>query len=116
VIPKGGIDECVAPVSTVPRQSRRERTDVWTVSARSPIGIRSASDRCGRRLTQWYRPGLLCIGDAAHAMSPIGGVGVNLAVVGRGVAAANLLWSRSAPGAERGRLARVQRGVCFRRA
>src|SRR5262245_762981 len=32
------------------------------------------------RLRQWYRPGLLCIGDAAHAMSPIGGVGINLAI------------------------------------
>ncbi|CAN5299704.1 FAD-dependent oxidoreductase [soil metagenome] len=32
------------------------------------------------RLETWWRPGLLCIGDAAHAMSPIGGVGVNLAV------------------------------------
>jgi 2-polyprenyl-6-methoxyphenol hydroxylase-like FAD-dependent oxidoreductase len=32
------------------------------------------------RLERWYRPGLLCIGDAAHAMSPIGGVGINLAV------------------------------------
>jgi 2-polyprenyl-6-methoxyphenol hydroxylase-like FAD-dependent oxidoreductase len=32
------------------------------------------------RLRQWHRPGLLCIGDAAHAMSPIGGVGINLAV------------------------------------
>lgn len=42
------------------------------------------------RLLQWYRPGLLCIGDAAHAMSPIGGVGVNLAVQD-GVAAANVL-------------------------
>src|SRR5438270_6638487 len=42
------------------------------------------------RLTQWWRAGLLCIGDAAHAMSPIGGVGVNLAVQDA-VAAANLL-------------------------
>jgi 2-polyprenyl-6-methoxyphenol hydroxylase-like FAD-dependent oxidoreductase len=32
------------------------------------------------RLTEWSRPGLLCLGDAAHAMSPIGGVGVNLAI------------------------------------
>ena len=44
------------------------------------------------RLTQWYKPGLLCIGDAAHAMSPIGGVGVNLAVQDA-VAAANILAS-----------------------
>jgi 2-polyprenyl-6-methoxyphenol hydroxylase-like FAD-dependent oxidoreductase len=43
------------------------------------------------RLRQWYRPGLLCIGDAAHAMSPVGGVGINLAVQDA-VAAANRLW------------------------
>jgi 2-polyprenyl-6-methoxyphenol hydroxylase-like FAD-dependent oxidoreductase len=42
------------------------------------------------RLPRWYRPGLICIGDAAHAMSPIGGVGINLAVQDA-VAAANLL-------------------------
>ena len=42
------------------------------------------------RLPQWHRPGLLCIGDAAHAMSPIGGVGVNLAIQDA-VAAANRL-------------------------
>jgi 2-polyprenyl-6-methoxyphenol hydroxylase-like FAD-dependent oxidoreductase len=42
------------------------------------------------RLRQWWRPGLLCIGDAAHAMSPVGGVGVNLAVQDA-VAAANIL-------------------------
>jgi 2-polyprenyl-6-methoxyphenol hydroxylase-like FAD-dependent oxidoreductase len=45
------------------------------------------------RLRQWYRPGLLCIGDAAHAMSPIGGVGINLAIQDA-VAAANLLAAR----------------------
>jgi len=45
------------------------------------------------RLKRWTRPGLLCIGDAAHAMSPIGGVGVNLAVQDA-VATANLLASR----------------------
>jgi 2-polyprenyl-6-methoxyphenol hydroxylase-like FAD-dependent oxidoreductase len=42
------------------------------------------------RLRQWYRPGLICIGDAAHAMSPIGGVGINLAIQDA-VAAANIL-------------------------
>ena len=42
------------------------------------------------RLTEWSRPGLLFIGDAAHAMSPIGGVGVNLAIQDA-VAAANIL-------------------------
>jgi 2-polyprenyl-6-methoxyphenol hydroxylase-like FAD-dependent oxidoreductase len=42
------------------------------------------------RLRRWYRPGLLCIGDAAHAMSPVGGVGINLAIQDA-VAAANQL-------------------------
>jgi 2-polyprenyl-6-methoxyphenol hydroxylase-like FAD-dependent oxidoreductase len=42
------------------------------------------------RLEQWARPGLLCIGDAAHAMSPVGGVGINLAVQDA-VATANIL-------------------------
>ena len=42
------------------------------------------------RLTRWHRPGLLAIGDAAHAMSPIGGVGINLAIQDA-VAAANIL-------------------------
>lgn len=42
------------------------------------------------RLKRWWRPGLLCIGDAAHAMSPVGGVGINLAIQDA-VAAANLL-------------------------
>lgn len=44
------------------------------------------------RLEQWWKPGLLFIGDAAHAMSPIGGVGINLAIQDA-VAAANLLWA-----------------------
>jgi 2-polyprenyl-6-methoxyphenol hydroxylase-like FAD-dependent oxidoreductase len=45
------------------------------------------------RLKEWSRPGLLCIGDAAHAMSPIGGVGINLAIQDA-VAAANILAPR----------------------
>jgi len=43
------------------------------------------------RLMRWARPGLLFIGDAAHAMSPVGGVGINLAIQDA-VAASNLLW------------------------
>ncbi|MFL0410858.1 FAD-dependent oxidoreductase [Microbacterium paludicola] len=65
------------------------------------------------RLRRWYRDGLLCIGDAAHAMSPAGGVGVNLAIQDA-IATANLL----APLLRRGRptpaaLARVQRRRAF---
>ncbi len=60
------------------------------------------------RLRRWWRPGLLCLGDAAHAMSPVGGVGINLAIQDA-VAAARIL----APALRRGRmggltLARVQ--------
>jgi 2-polyprenyl-6-methoxyphenol hydroxylase-like FAD-dependent oxidoreductase len=43
------------------------------------------------RLTEWARPGLLCIGDAAHAMSPVGGLGINLAIQDA-VAVANILY------------------------
>jgi len=43
------------------------------------------------RLLEWFRSGLLCIGDAAHAMSPVGGVGINLAIQDA-VAAANVLF------------------------
>jgi 2-polyprenyl-6-methoxyphenol hydroxylase-like FAD-dependent oxidoreductase len=52
------------------------------------------------RLRRWYRPGLLCIGDAAHAMSPIGGVGINLAIQDA-VAAANVLTPRLRAGSVR---------------
>jgi 2-polyprenyl-6-methoxyphenol hydroxylase-like FAD-dependent oxidoreductase len=50
------------------------------------------------RLKHWAKPGLLCIGDAAHAMSPVGGVGINLAVQDA-VAAANLLFAALRNGA-----------------
>ncbi|WP_017932387.1 FAD-dependent oxidoreductase [Robiginitomaculum antarcticum] len=51
------------------------------------------------RLTRWYKDGLLCIGDAAHAMSPIGGVGINLAVQDAAAAARILgpVFSRGRP-------------------
>jgi 2-polyprenyl-6-methoxyphenol hydroxylase-like FAD-dependent oxidoreductase len=49
------------------------------------------------RLKEWSRPGLLCIGDAAHAMSPVGGVGINLAIQDA-VAAANILTAKLAAG------------------
>jgi 2-polyprenyl-6-methoxyphenol hydroxylase-like FAD-dependent oxidoreductase len=49
------------------------------------------------RLRKWFRPGLLCIGDAAHAMSPVGGVGINLAIQDA-VAAANILCSSISAG------------------
>jgi 2-polyprenyl-6-methoxyphenol hydroxylase-like FAD-dependent oxidoreductase len=61
------------------------------------------------RLPLWYRPGLLCIGDAAHAMSPIGGVGINLAIQDA-VAAANILAEPLRAGAVTlDHLARVQK-------
>jgi 2-polyprenyl-6-methoxyphenol hydroxylase-like FAD-dependent oxidoreductase len=50
------------------------------------------------RLREWCRPGLLCIGDAAHAMSPVGGIGINLAIQDA-VATANLLAAVIARGA-----------------
>ena len=58
-------------------------------------GLRSSADLhllevALDRLTCWHRPGLLAIGDAAHAMSPIGGIGINLAIQDA-VAAANIL-------------------------
>src|SRR5580700_9903055 len=92
VIPKGGIEEVKA------RGLEAFRRDVvWM----SPF----LADRVGElksfddiklltvkvdRLRKWWRPGLICVGDSAHAMSPIGGVGVNVAVQDA-VAAANRL-------------------------
>ncbi|HEY2986308.1 MAG TPA: FAD-dependent oxidoreductase [Candidatus Binatia bacterium] len=92
VIPKGQVEEV-----------RRRGLEAFrnNVAALAPY----AKDRVGElrswddiklltvrvdRLFKWYRPGLLCIGDAAHAMSPVGGVGINLAIQDA-VAAANIL-------------------------
>ena len=65
--------------------------------------------------TRWHRPGLLCIGDAAHAMSPIGGIGINLAIQDA-VATANLLADCSPPGAFRAKriCSAFKNGGCFR--
>ncbi len=61
------------------------------------------------RLRRWYRHGYLAIGDAAHAMSPVGGVGINVAIQDA-VAAANLLWQPLQHGSPTiGQLKRVQR-------
>jgi 2-polyprenyl-6-methoxyphenol hydroxylase-like FAD-dependent oxidoreductase len=65
------------------------------------------------RLARWHRPGVLCIGDAAHAMSPVGGVGINLAVQDA-VAAANRLAAPLRAGTLREQdLAAVQRRRTF---
>jgi 2-polyprenyl-6-methoxyphenol hydroxylase-like FAD-dependent oxidoreductase len=65
------------------------------------------------RLRQWARPGLLCIGDSAHAMSPVGGVGINLAIQDA-VATANLLaGSLLRGGANERELGRVQKRRSF---
>ena len=65
------------------------------------------------RLTCWHRPGLLAIGDAAHAMSPIGGIGINLAIQDA-VAAANVLAGPLAAGEDVDRLLpRVQQRRLF---
>ena len=65
------------------------------------------------RLTRWYAPGLLAIGDAAHAMSPVGGVGINLAIQDA-VAAANILAGPMARGEDVDRLtSRVQERRMF---
>ena len=67
------------------------------------------------RLTRWSRPGLLAIGDAAHAMSPIGGIGINLAIQDA-VAAANILAGPLARGEDVDPLlARCRSAACCRR-
>jgi 2-polyprenyl-6-methoxyphenol hydroxylase-like FAD-dependent oxidoreductase len=101
VIPKGGYDELrrggldafrAEIVSVVPCLSDR------VAEIRSWEDVKLLTVKVDR-LPQWHRPGLLCIGDAAHAMSPVGGVGINLAIQDA-VAAANILWEplqRGAP-------------------
>src|SRR5436190_14920868 len=92
VIPKGGIEEIKRQgLPSLHRQivalapflhDRITELDDWSKIKLLTVQI--------NRLRKWYREGLLCIGDAAHAMSPAGGVGINLAIQDA-VATANLL-------------------------
>jgi len=92
VIPKGGLDELrrqglaefhAAIVRLAPYLvGRVDALDDWEKVKLLTVQV--------NRLKCWYRPGLLCIGDAAHAMSPVGGVGINLAVQDA-VATSNML-------------------------
>ena len=111
VIPKGGFDDIKE------RGLEAFRAEIGSI-------VPSMRDRVGElrdwseiklltvlvdRLRRWHRPGLLCIGDAAHALSPIGGVGINLAIQDA-VAAANILADPLARGScADADLARVQK-------
>jgi 2-polyprenyl-6-methoxyphenol hydroxylase-like FAD-dependent oxidoreductase len=111
VIPKGGFDEIhsrglpafreeIARLAPYMRDRTGELGD-WSDVKLLSVAV--------DRLPVWHRPGLLCIGDAAHAMSPIGGVGINLAIQDA-VAAANILAPRLRDGAvSENDLQRVQR-------
>jgi 2-polyprenyl-6-methoxyphenol hydroxylase-like FAD-dependent oxidoreductase len=91
VIPKGGADQ-VRPAGI---EAFRKRTEAAAPELGS-LDILISMDQLNLlsvaldRLEHWSKPGLLAIGDAAHAMSPIGGVGINLAIQDA-VATANIL-------------------------
>jgi len=115
LIPKGSFGQLKAAglsalhdalVEAVPElRGRVEEIDDWSKVALLEVRV--------DRLRTWHRPGVLCIGDAAHAMSPIGGVGINLAIQDA-VAAANLLAEPFAKHAvDDAALARVQERRTF---
>jgi 2-polyprenyl-6-methoxyphenol hydroxylase-like FAD-dependent oxidoreductase len=92
VIPKGGFDQIrqrglSAFRGEIERLAPYLRDRVGELGDWSDIKLLTVAVD---RLRVWHRPGLLCIGDSAHAMSPIGGVGINLAIQDA-VAAANIL-------------------------
>lgn len=93
VIPKGGVDR-IKEVGLPGFQQRLAKALPFLAGRvgelKSWDDIKLLTVRIDR-LQTWYRTGLLCIGDAAHAMSPVGGVGINLAIQDA-VAAANILW------------------------
>lgn len=84
VVPKGGAEQVKrrgleafqadVAVSSPSSVTAKEEISSWDDVALLSVRI--------DRLTRWYRPGLMCIGDAAHAMSPVGGVGINFAIQG----------------------------------
>jgi 2-polyprenyl-6-methoxyphenol hydroxylase-like FAD-dependent oxidoreductase len=95
VIPKGGVDEVHARGleafrAEIARLEPFLRDRVQELTSWDDVKLLSVAVN---RLDSWYRPGLLFIGDAAHAMSPVGGVGINLAIQDA-VAAANVLVPR----------------------
>jgi len=92
VIPKGGIDRVKAKgfpafLDSIAFMSPFLRDRLGEVKGWGDVKLLTVAVD---RLPRWHKPGLLCIGDAAHAMSPIGGVGINLAIQDA-VAAANIL-------------------------
>jgi len=92
VVPKGAADEIRRNGlpefrNDVARAAPELASAVHTLEDWAQVKLLSVSLD---RLTRWWRPGLLAIGDAAHAMSPVGGVGINLAIQDA-VAAANIL-------------------------
>lgn len=111
VIPKGGAEELRQKGVEAFRDSIAAATPfladrIDTLTDWTQINLLTVQVN---RAKTWSRPGLLCIGDAAHAMSPVGGVGVNLAIQDA-VAAANLLGAKLRAGAvQDGDLASVQR-------
>ena len=102
VIPKGGYEAVKARglpalLDDVVRMAPVLKSGISDVRSWDDVKLLTVAIN---RLKKWSLPGLLCIGDAAHAMSPVGGVGVNLAVQDA-VATANLLAARLQSGAPR---------------
>jgi 2-polyprenyl-6-methoxyphenol hydroxylase-like FAD-dependent oxidoreductase len=111
VIPKGKADELRAAgvesfwdgLLNVMPALRNRKSEIRSVDDLKLLSVQID------RLPTWHKPGLLVIGDAAHAMSPVGGVGINLAIQDA-VATANLLWAPLKSGAVTSAdLARVQK-------
>jgi 2-polyprenyl-6-methoxyphenol hydroxylase-like FAD-dependent oxidoreductase len=92
VIPKGGLD-AVRSAGLPAFRATLERLVPWAADRSAEIAswdqVKLLTVQIDR-LRRWWRAGLLCIGDAAHAMSPVGGVGINLAIQDA-VAASNIL-------------------------